>query len=163
MDDETNMEELREVMRHWVTGVSVVTAELDGKIHGMTVGSLVSVSIDPPRIIVTLAKLTRTHKMVSETGLFGVTLLAADQQSVADRFAGVIPDDGDRMAGLAILHLAQHIPVIANGLGNLACKVVHTYEMPNSTLFVGEVLEARKEEKSTALIYGNRNYHQLEL
>lgn len=162
-DDELKMEELREVMRHWVTGVSIVTAESEGKIHGMTVGSLVSVSIDPPRIIVTLANQTRTHAMVAQTGLFGVTLLAADQQSIADRFAGVIPDEGDRMGGLTILRLAQNIPVIAKGLGALACKVVHVYPMPNSTLYVGEVLEARKEEKSTALIYGNRNYHPLEL
>ncbi len=157
------MEELREVMRHWVTGVSIVTAELDGKLHGMTVGSLVSVSIDPPRIIVTLANQTRTHTMVAQTGLFGVTLLSAEQQSIADRFAGVIPDEGDRMGGLSVIRLAQNIPVIAGGLGTLACRVVHQYPMPNSTLFVGEVLEARKEEKSTALIYGNRNYHQLEL
>lgn len=157
------MEELREVMRHWVTGVSVVTVEYEGKIHGMTVGSLVSVSIDPPRIAVTLANQTRTHKMVEQSGLFGVTLLAADQQTIADHFAGVIPDEGDRMAGLTILRLAQNIPVIADGMGELACRVIHQYAMPNSTLFVGEVLEARMEEKSTALIYGNRNYHQLEL
>lgn len=157
------MEELREVMRHWVTGVSVVTAEYEGKIHGMTVGSLVSVSIDPPRIVVTLATQTRTHNMVTQTGLFGVTLLAADQQSIADRFAGVIPDEGDRMSGLAVLRMAENIPVIADGLGQLACRVIHRYDMPNSTLFVGEVLEARKEDKSTALVYGNRKYHPLEL
>lgn len=150
-------------MRHWVTGVSVVTAEYEGKIHGMTVGSLVSVSIDPPRIVVTLATQTRTHNMVTQTGLFGVTLLAADQQTIADRFAGVIPDEGNRMSGLAVLRMAENIPVIADGLGQLACRVIHRYDMPNSTLFVGEVLEARKEDKSTALVYGNRNYHQLEL
>ncbi|MBA3073347.1 MAG: flavin reductase [Anaerolineae bacterium] len=157
------MIDLREMMRHWVTGVSIVTAELDGKIHGMTVGSLVSISIDPPRICITLANQTRTHKMVTQTGLFGVTLLAYDQQSIADRFAGVIPDDGDRMAGLTILRLSQNIPVIAEGLGEMACRVIHQYEMPTSTLFIGEVLEARKEDKSTALVYGNRNYHPLEL
>ncbi|MHB8136226.1 MAG: flavin reductase family protein [Anaerolineaceae bacterium] len=157
------MEDLREVMRHWVTGVSVVTAELEGRIHGMTVGSFVSISIDPPRIIVTLGNQTRTHKMVTQSGLFGVTFLTAEQQSVADRFAGVIPDEGDRMDGIEILRLAQNIPVIADGLGEMACRVIHQYNMPNSTLFVGEVLEARKEVKSTALIYGNRNYHPLEL
>jgi flavin reductase (DIM6/NTAB) family NADH-FMN oxidoreductase RutF len=157
------MEELREVMRHWVTGVSVVTAERDGMLHGMTVGSLVSISIDPPRIALTLAAQTRTHQMVTQTGLFGVTMLAASQQSIADRFAGVIPDDGDRMKGLTILRLTQNIPVIADGLGHLACRTIHYFDMPNSTLFVGEVLEARKEEESTALIYGNRNYHPLEL
>jgi len=157
------MEELREVMRQWVTGVSVVTSELDDTIHGMTVGSLVSVSIEPPYIAVTLANQTRTHRMVTQTGLFGVTLLAAHQQTIADRFAGVIPDEGDRMDGLLILRLAQNIPVIADGLGQLACRVIHQYGMPNSTLFVAEVLEARKDKNSAALIYGNRTYHPLEL
>ena len=157
------MEELREVMRNWVTGVSIVTAEFEGSIHGMTVGSLVSVSIDPPRIVVTLANQTRTYNLVVQSGLFGVTLLAADQQTIADRFAGVILDEEDRMNSISILRLTQNIPVIADGLGQLACRVIHQYDMPNSTLFVGEVLEARKDEKSSALVYGNRHYHQLEL
>jgi len=129
----------------------------------MTVGSLVSVSIDPPRICVTLAKQTRTFNMITQTGLFGVTLLAVAQQPIADRFAGVIPDDGDRMNGISILRLAQNVPVIAGGLGELACGVVHQFEMPNSILLVGEVLEARTEDKTLALIYGNRKYHHLEL
>ena len=150
-------------MRQWVTGISIVTAEHEGKIHGMTVGSLVSVSIDPPRVAVTLANQTRTFKMVTQTGLFGIALLSADQQNLADRFAGVIPDEGDRMDGLSILRLNQNIPVIAGGLGQMACRVVHQYDMPQSTLFIGEVLEARKEAKATALIYGNRVYHKLEL
>lgn len=157
------MEELRELMRYWVTGVSIVTAEHEGHIHGMTVGSLVSVSIDPPRIVITLANQTRTHKMVANSGLFGVTLLSANQKYLADRFAGVIPDNGDRMKGLSILRLRNNIPVIGGGLGHMVCQVVHQHDMPNSTLFVGEVLETQKEEKNTALIYGNRVYHSLEL
>lgn len=157
------MEELREVMRKWVTGVSVVTAEHNGVIHGMTVGSLVSVSIDPPHVAVTLANDTRTFKMVEATGLFGVTILAQDQQEVADRFAGVIADSADRMAGLAMIRLAEQIPVLANGLGQLACRVVHQYRMPMSTLLVGEVLETRKNDSTMSLVYGNRKYHSLEL
>lgn len=157
------MEELREVMRKWVTGVSIVTAEHNGVIHGMTVGSLVSVSIEPPLVAVTLANDTRTFKMVEDTGLFGVTILSFDQQKVADRFAGVIPDSGDRMAGLPLIRLAEQIPVLVKGLGQLACRVVHQYQMPMSTLLVGEVLEARKNDSTRSLIYGNRKYHFLEL
>jgi flavin reductase (DIM6/NTAB) family NADH-FMN oxidoreductase RutF len=163
MDLRTKMEELREVMRKWVTGVTVVTVESGGVLHGMTVNSLASVSIDPPRIVITLAKNTRTHRMVSETRLFGVTLLAESQQQISDRFSGRIADDEDRFIGLAVMRMAQSIPVLEDGLGQLACRVVHQFEMPLSTLFVGEVLEARTTAVNSALIYGNRNYHKLEL
>ena len=157
------MEELREVMRKWTTGVSVITTETKGVIHGMTVGSLVSLSIDPPRVAVTLATQTRLHRMVQEGGLFGITILSAGQQGLSDRFSGAIADQKDRMSGVPLLRLVEDIPVIQDGLGVLACRVVHKYEMPQSTLFVAEVLEARAVSSDDALVYANRKYHQLEL
>lgn len=157
------MEELREVMRKWVTGVTVVTARKGDLNHGMTVNSLASISIDPPRIVVTLANDTRTGKIVSETGLFGVTLLEEHQQPISDRFSGKIPDDGDRFKGIKVLQMVQDIPVLQDGLAQLACRVIHKYEMPVSTLFVGEVLEARVSEANSALVYVNRKYHRMEL
>ena len=157
------MEELREVMRRWVAGVSVVTARHDNLMHGMTVNSLTSVSIDPPRIVVTLAINTRTHQLVLESGLFGVSILSADQQEISDRFAGRIPDDGNRSEGVEVDYLVESIPVIEHCLAQLACKVVHVYEMPNSSLFVAEVLEGRVSSEKAALVYANRRYQRLEL
>jgi flavin reductase (DIM6/NTAB) family NADH-FMN oxidoreductase RutF len=101
--------------------------------------------------------------MVTETGFFGVTLLAESQQMISDRFAGKIPDDGNRFEGITVLHMAQNIPVLRDGLGQLACCVIHKYEMPLSTLFVGEVLEACVGDANSALVYSNRKYHKLEL
>jgi len=157
------MEELREVMRKWTAGVSIVTATLKGFTHGMTVGSLVSLSIDPPRIAVTLASQTRLYHMVQEGGLFGVTILSAGQQSLSERFSGVIADQNDRMSGVPLIRLTENIPVLQGGLGVLACRVVHQYEMPQSTLFVAEVLEAQAASGDDALVYANRKYHQMEL
>ncbi len=157
------MEELRDVMRKWVAGVSVVTARHDNIMHGMTVNSLTSVSIDPPRIVVTLATNTRTHQLVRESGLFGVSILSADQQVISDRFAGRIPDDDNRFEGVPIKTLLEGIPVIEKSLAQLACRVVHIFEMPNSSLFVAEVLEGRVSSAKTALVYANRRYQQLEL
>ncbi len=157
------MEALREVMRKWVTGVAVVTVQSAGKIHGMTVNSLASVSIDPPRIVVTLANNTRTHQMVSDSWLFGVTLLGHDQQAIAERFAGRTPDHENRFEGVDLESMAQNIPVAKAGLAQLACSVVHQYEMPSSTLFVAEVLQARVNSGGQALVYANRKFQQMEL
>jgi flavin reductase (DIM6/NTAB) family NADH-FMN oxidoreductase RutF len=157
------MEELREAMRKWVTGVSVVTVQVDGSLHGMTVGSLVSVSIDPPRIAITLGNQTRTHNMVQQSKEFGVSILGENQQLIAEHFSGMIPDQDERMASVTITRMVNNIPVIDDALGHLACRVVHEYNMPASTLFVGEVLEARTCNNNLPLVYGNRRYHRLEL
>jgi len=157
------MEELREVMRKWVTGVSVVTVQMDGSLHGMTIGSLVSISIDPPRIAITLGNQTRTHNMLQQSKEFGVSILGENQQLIAEHFSGMIPDQDERMASVKITRMVNDIPVIDDALGHLACRVVHEYKMPSSTLFVGEVLEAHVDDSNFPLVYGNRKYHRLEL
>ncbi|TLN16183.1 flavin reductase family protein, partial [bacterium] len=81
-------EALRQAMRHWTTGVSVVTSRYGDAQHGMTVNSLASLSLDPPMLTVTLANATRTFELVKRSGVFGVTILGADQGPISDRFAG---------------------------------------------------------------------------
>lgn len=157
------MEELREVMRKWVTGVAVITAESRGVKHGMTVNSLASASIDPPIIVVTLANDTRTHALVVESGLFGLTLLGRSQQEIADRFAGRVTEDADRFAGLEIARLQRDVPVLRDGLAHMVCVTEHKFSMPKSTLFIARVLEAVVNQGQDALVYANRKYHDLEL
>ena len=82
---------LRHLMRHWTTGVTIVTSIRNGQHHGMTVNSFTSLSINPALITVTLANTTRTHRFVLTSGVFGVTILSIDQQELAYRFAGKIP------------------------------------------------------------------------
>ncbi len=154
-------EDLRRAMRRWVTGVSIVTAAHEGKRHGMTVNSFVSVSLDPPLVTVTLANTTRTHKLVSASGRFGVTILDIHQQNLSDRFAGRIPEDGDRFHDVQIFSLSGEIPLLSDGLAALECRVVHRYEMPHSTLFIGEVEQVWIREDGEPLVYVNRAYRCL--
>lgn len=156
------MIDLREVMRRWVTGVSVVTVEYKGLKHGATVSSLASVSVDPPMVTVTLAKNTLTHQLLSDTRVFGVTLLALDQQGISERFSGKIPDGENRFEGIPNHYIAENIPVLDGGLAFLGCRVVHQYEMTNSTLFIGEVITAELGGEQAPLVYVNRTYRRLE-
>ncbi len=61
-------EMLRRVMRHWVTGVAVVTSAMGEARHGMTVNSFVSISLDPPLVTVTMNNDTRTFALVQQYG-----------------------------------------------------------------------------------------------
>ena len=156
------MIDLREVMRRWVTGVSIVTVELDGHKHGATVSSLASISVDPPLVTVTLAKGTRTHQLMNDAGVFGVTLLSHDQQVISERFAGNVPDAQDRFENVLYHYISMGIPVLDGGLAFLGCRIVHQYEMTKSTLFVGEVITADLGEDHAPLVYVNRTYRRLE-
>lgn len=155
-------EQLRQAMRRWVTGVSIVTAQHDGQRHGMTVNSFVSISLDPALVSITLAVDTRTYAMLKSTQLFGVTVLDQDQAHLSDIFAGRVPDGGDRFADVEPFYLSGQVPLISGGLAALECQVVHEYPMQNSTLFIGQVQAAWHREEGEPLIYYNRTYHRME-
>lgn len=154
--------DLREVMRRWVTGVTIVTVEQDGQLHGATVSSFTSISVDPPIITITLARNSRTHQMLRGTREFGITVLGLDQQELSERFSGQVPDGLDRFEGIGFHYFYPHVPILNGGLAGLACKVIHQYEMANSTLFAAEVLAAELGEEQSPLVYVNRSYRRLE-
>jgi flavin reductase (DIM6/NTAB) family NADH-FMN oxidoreductase RutF len=103
---------LRNCMRSWPTGVSIITSQFNTHRHGMTVNSFASVSLEPPIVLCTLAHATRTYSLVSQSGIAGITLLGEDQAALSDRFAGRIPEDGDRFAGLETFHLVTGAPLL---------------------------------------------------
>ncbi|NTW44658.1 MAG: flavin reductase [Anaerolineaceae bacterium] len=153
-------EELKESMRRWATGVAVVTSVDNLGKHGMTVNSFISISIEPPLICVTLANDTRTKKMVEKSHVFGVTILSDQQEEIANRFSGRIPDIENRFQELGFFTMESGVPFLVDGLGFLDCVVKYKYAMKNSTLFVGEVIST-KNNVGSPLIYHNRKYHQL--
>ena len=155
-------EQLRQSMRAWASGVTVVTASHAGEQHGMTVSSFTSIALEPPLIIVSLQTDSRTHRLVSQSNAFAVTILAADQQEISDIFAGRVPDTEDRLAGVETATLQSGIPVIKGGLAYLDCRVMQAIPVGTNTLFLAEVLAARGDGEGNPLIYHDRQYHKLD-
>ena len=152
-------EMLRSAMRRWASGVAIVTSQADGIRHGMTVNSFVSVSIDPPVVTVTMAKATRTCELVLQSGVFAITILTREQQILAELFAGRIPEEADRMIGLATFELVTGAPFISGGMAYVDCRVVARHDMPTSILFIAEVLAAEMgAEDRPPLLYYNRAF-----
>jgi flavin reductase (DIM6/NTAB) family NADH-FMN oxidoreductase RutF len=127
----------------------------------MTVTSFTSVSLEPPVVLVSLEKTTRTHSMVQQTRVFAVSLLGQDQQELADRFAGRIPDQGDRFAGVEYQTGASGAPMPAGCLAYLDCRVAGTYSAGTHTLFLGEVIGAEIGRADLPLLYWDRAYRRL--
>jgi flavin reductase (DIM6/NTAB) family NADH-FMN oxidoreductase RutF len=153
---------LRQAMRHWTTGVSVVTSCAEGICHGMTVNSFTSVSLEPPLVTVTLNQQTRTQALVAKSRVFGVTILREGQEAISERFAGRQFEAENRLAGLETFCLVTGAPLLKAGLVGLDCRVVFEYPMPDSVLYIAEVLAIQLGEPGWPLVYHNRAYHQLQ-
>lgn len=154
-------EAMREAMRHWATGVAVVSSLHDGVRHGMTVSSFTSISLEPPLVLVSLSKDARTHDLVRSSGIFGVTLLNQAQEWISDRFAGRTSEDQDRFAGLDTFTLRTGAPFVQGGLSYLDCMVVAAQDLSDHTLFIGQVVDLQTGMDGAPLIYYNRRYRRL--
>jgi flavin reductase (DIM6/NTAB) family NADH-FMN oxidoreductase RutF len=155
-------EQLRAAMRAWTSGVTVVTATYKGEQHGMTVNSFTSISLNPPLIVISLQKASHTHMLVSKAGAFAVTILSADQQTVSERFAGKLSENGSRLEGLETETLVTGAPFIKGGLSYLDCRVTQSIPSGMNTLFIAEVVAARGYDHDRVLVYHDRQYRKLE-
>jgi flavin reductase (DIM6/NTAB) family NADH-FMN oxidoreductase RutF len=156
-------ESLRRAMRHWVTGVSIVSSRSGETVHGMTVNSFVSISLDPPVVAVTMNTTARTNKLVEESGIFAVTVLSLAQLPLAELFAGRSEDHGDRFAGLETFNLVTGAPLLAGGVAFLDCRVIYRHPLERSTLFLGEVLAVQSVTADVPpLVYHNRRFSKIE-
>jgi flavin reductase (DIM6/NTAB) family NADH-FMN oxidoreductase RutF len=156
-----NPEDFRQTMRQWVTGVTIVSVEQHGNLHGMTVNSFTSLSLYPPLVLVSLERSTRTHDILLQTGFFGVTILAHDQWQISDRFAGRMTEDENRFESLETFRLVTGAPFLVGGVAFFDCRVLSQHDIGTHTVFVGNVLAVLSEENKQPLVYYNRNYRGL--
>lgn len=154
-------EQLRQAMRAWTTGVTVVTASHENQLYGMTVNSFTSISLDPPLISVALKQLTHTHELIQKSGEFAITILASNQGELSDRFAGKMPGMADRFEGIEIERLAIDAPLLKGGIAYLNCRVKNTINAGENTLFIAEVIAARGVGDGDPLVYHNRVFWKL--
>jgi flavin reductase (DIM6/NTAB) family NADH-FMN oxidoreductase RutF len=158
----TRSEDLRQVMRNWASGITVVTASDGTQWNGMTVSSFTSISLEPPRVLISLEQTTRTHQQVKQNGYFGITILSQDQASISDRFAGRKNTiDDNRFEGLATETLSSGVPFIIGGLAFLDCHIVHSFDTGTHTLFIGDVIAMSSSQDGQPLLHYNREYHTL--
>lgn len=131
--------QFRQAMGRLVSGVGVVTAVDGGKPHGMTVSSLISVSLEPPLMLVSLTSGSRTAEAVGASGRFGVSILSTAQEMIARRFAS---PGADHFDGLPVRYGEHEVPIVPNALVHLECAVDQAVSAGDHLLVVGEVLRA---------------------
>src|SRR5207253_11018847 len=80
--------EFRTCLGRFATGVTVMTAAHAEKHHGMTVNAFMSVSLDPPLVLVSVAHAARIRPLLEGSGRFAISVLSQDQEHLALHFSG---------------------------------------------------------------------------
>ena len=151
---------LKKVMRRWPSGIAVVSSVYQNVYHGLTANSFTSVSVTPPLVSVTINNQTRSFQMINDAGIFGITILSEKQKEISERFAGRA-GERNRFSDLDIFTLSSGVPLLSGGVAQLDCRVVYMYGMPESVLFIGEVISAQITDSIKPLLYFNREYQTL--
>jgi flavin reductase (DIM6/NTAB) family NADH-FMN oxidoreductase RutF len=148
-------EQLREAMRRYPAGISVVSVDLAGERLAVTMGSLVSLSLDPPLVGISVGKQNALHELLRAAGAFGVSLLTAEQERLASRFARGLPPIA-LWDGVALR--AEAPPLLEGCLGWLRCRVRAACDAGDHTFFVAEVETVELGADAEALVYVRAAY-----
>jgi flavin reductase (DIM6/NTAB) family NADH-FMN oxidoreductase RutF len=156
---------MRDTLRFWASGVSVVTTAGSQRRAGMTVSAFNSLSLDPPCILVCLYKDTTTAQLVRETGHFAISILGEDHAYVSDRFAGRVPllAGEDRFDTVPITTAVTGSPILVDALAWLDCKVEAVHDGSTHWIVIGGVMAAGRGTSEAPLVYYDRNYRSLML
>lgn len=129
---------LRQWMRHWATGVAVLLAPRGDQWQGMTVNAITSVSLDPPSVLVVVAKARAAHAWLvpAQGQWFTLSFLRRGQAPAAERFAR----HADRAAEPADVEstAAGHV-YLKDALAWLDCQVASAHDAGDHTIVVAAV------------------------
>lgn len=156
-------EQMRDTLRLWASGVSVVTTASSTRRAGMTVSAFNSLSIEPPLVLVCLHKDASTSQLLQETKHFAVSILSESQAAISDRFAGRVPleNKDERFIGVPTRTFITGSPILADCVAWLDCRIHEQHDGSSHWIAVGEVLATGFYPDRRPLLYYNRGYHTL--
>lgn len=153
------LDDFRQVLRRWASGVTVVTAKDGEHVHGMTVSAFSSVSAEPPLVLVCANRSSTTHGVIEKGGVFTVNILADHQAEVSNVFASSNNEES-RFDSVPWRSGETGAPVLEEALASLECKVVNAYQEGSHTIYVGRV-EAVHTRDADPLLYFQGSYRSL--
>lgn len=128
----------REIMGHYPTGVTVVTAlDGDGRPFGLTANSVTSVSLDPPLVLVCVSGRSASLGAILASGSFAVNVLGAHAAATAVRFAETETDR--RFEGVSYTVEENGGPILDGVVAWIVCTLYRTFEAGDHLILVGRV------------------------
>lgn len=130
--------DLRQVMRRFTTGVTVVTTfDSDMTLVGSTASSFTSVSLDPPLVLVCLNHESRTYRHCVQQGRYAINILGADQEAIAQAFAV----RGSNRADICVWRGgSQGLPLLEGAHAALECSLEQQVRVATHVILIGRVV-----------------------
>ncbi len=147
---------LRNAFGCFTSGITVVTCDVAGEVHGMTANSFVSVSLDPPLVLISVAQSARMHAQIQKATGFGVCVLHEGQKEVSNHFAARA--DTDYQPTFA---LKNGVPVLEEAMAWMACSHETSFSVGDHTLFVGRLMDCEYKQEVRPLVYFGGRYASL--
>jgi len=160
--DEGERGRLRALMGHFATGVTVVAARHGPLLAGMTANAIATISIDPPILMASIARKAETHNAIIGSHAFSVSVLAREQQSLAECFAE--PTTATKLKRFcdAAWHEAETgSPILEGALAYFDCRITARHDGGDHTIFLGEIVAAGYREDAIPLLWYGSQYRRL--
>jgi flavin reductase len=146
-------------MRRVPHGVAVLTVDVDGERLGLTLDSLVSLSLEPQLVGVSISRQAAMHELLREAGTFALSLLRGDQAALAQHFARGVPPIA-LWQGIEVRE-GDGPPLLAGALGWIGCRTADSFPVGDHTFFVGEVEWVEAGDPAPPLVHVDSGYRSL--
>jgi flavin reductase (DIM6/NTAB) family NADH-FMN oxidoreductase RutF len=150
----------KSALRHWASGVTIVTTRAGERVSGMTASAFSSVSLEPPLVLVCIEKQAHTLDRIVESGVFAVNVLAKDQHELATRFA-TEGNEAVRFEGIAWRSGPSGAPWLPDTVAVLDCRVAAVHDAGDHWIYVGEVQATEIADEREPLLYYDARYRAL--
>jgi len=150
--------DFRKAMGTFATGVTVITLDSDGDVHGMTANAFTSVSLDPMLILVCVNRQARTHAHLHAKKRFGVNVLAEPQRAISEHYAR--EDRAGEAPGARFERTRHGTPVLHGALAYFECRLQSVQEAGDHSIFIAEVEEVVVRD-GRPLVYFGSTYRAL--
>lgn len=148
----------RQIMGRFATGVTVVTTRYDDQISGMTANAVMSLSLDPPLIVVSVDCNSNMHGHLKRGQCYAINVLKRDQEELSRRFAKPGPKD---FSDLKLTVAETGAPIFIDALAYVDCRVVEVVRAGDHDMFIGEPVAGTTHEGKPLIFYSGQ-YSQLE-
>jgi len=150
----------RQVLGHFPTGVTVITAIVEGTPVGMAIGSFASLSLDPPQVLFCAGKTSSSWPKVRSAGSFCVNLLADDQEDVSRVFASKAED---KFSEIGWKRSGNGSPLLAGVLGYIDCTIENVVESGDHDIVIGAVTDLDVLHEGGPLLFFRGGYGRFQL
>lgn len=148
----------RQIMGRFATGVTVVTTRYGEQISGMTANAVMSLSLDPPLVVVSVDRQSNMHGHLTQGQCYAINVLKHDQENLSRRFAKPGPKD---FSDLNLTVAETGAPIFVDVLAYIDCRVVEVAPAGDHDMFIGEPV-AGETHNGEPLIFYSGQYAQLE-